>query len=128
MLGSRNHYVHVQKRGRETMLHVPLGTFHVWFGRLLITLGMLVGGTGFLWSNSSCHTVRIIYGVAAGVIWLAFVFGNVLAWEYFKPATGFSLKGNTRVREGGGRGEERLTGTGPAAGGVEEEEYFEPKI
>ena len=110
--------MHVQKRGRETLLRVPLGTFHVWFGRLLITFGILNGGLGFLYSNSAARGVRITYGIIAGLVWVAFVLGNLLAWEYFKPATGFSLKGPWA---------RKTTGDTQMQDGLQEDEFFEPK-
>lgn len=104
MLGTRNHFLHVNRRdvGRETLLSVPLGTFHVWFGRLLITLGMINGGLGFRYSDSAGRAPKIVYGVVAGVVWVTYVLANGPGGQRRKPSRGFKLEGSRdwHIQEG----------------------------
>ena len=48
--------------------------YHIWMGRLLITLGMINGGLGLLLSGNSTRGEQIAYGVIAGVIWVSWIF------------------------------------------------------
>jgi hypothetical protein len=45
---------------------------HVWCGRVLLALSIVVGGTGLLLSDNDTHAGRIGYGVNAGVVGLAY--------------------------------------------------------
>lgn len=54
-----------QKRGKLTL-------FHVWYGRILILLGMLNGGFGLKLAANSTGG-NIAYGVVAGVIGATYV-------------------------------------------------------
>lgn len=64
---------------------------HLWFGRILLTLGIIDGGLGFHWAESF-HIPqwpagwKIAYGVAAALVWIVYV-SVVLVWvELKKPA------------------------------------------
>jgi hypothetical protein len=45
---------------------------HIWLGRIIITLGIINGGLGFLLAANTSYG-PIAYGVVAGVFWLAYV-------------------------------------------------------
>ena len=47
-------------------------TAHVWFGRALITLGIINGGLGLQLSDNTTKG-EIAYGVVAGVMWLVWM-------------------------------------------------------
>jgi hypothetical protein len=71
------HHLIYKKTGRRTFW-APL---HVWWGRIVITVGIINGGLG---TQLSDNTVKgeIAYGVIAGVIWLTWV--GVVAWASIK--------------------------------------------
>ena len=46
---------------------------HVWLGRILITLGMINGGLGLLFSSEAERSEYIAYGVITALIWLAYI-------------------------------------------------------
>jgi len=43
--------------------------FHLWIGRVSITLGIINGGLG-LWNARASKSLTVSYGVVAGVVWL----------------------------------------------------------
>jgi hypothetical protein len=47
--------------------------YHIWMGRILITLGMIQGGLGLLFSDNATRGENIAYGVIAGVIWVSWI-------------------------------------------------------
>lgn len=47
--------------------------YHIWMGRVLITLGMIQGGLGLLFSDNATRGENIAYGVIAGVIWVSWI-------------------------------------------------------
>lgn len=76
-IGFTQHYL-FRKKQKQT----PASHLHIWYGRLLILLGMINGGLGLrLAGNSRAGTSTagtIAYGVVAGVVgvaYLAFVSG-----------------------------------------------------
>jgi len=54
---------------RTTILPVA----HIWLGRSLITLGMIDGGVGLLFSYQASRSECIAYGVVAAIIWLSYI-------------------------------------------------------
>jgi hypothetical protein len=60
-----SYYKKHQRRG----LH---SHFHIWFGRTLITVGIINGGLGFLLADYSGPGV-IAYGVLAGIVWAIYI-------------------------------------------------------
>lgn len=50
--------------------------FHIWLGRILITLGIINGGLGLRLANNT-KTGEIAYGVVAGIIWLVWMVAAV---------------------------------------------------
>lgn len=49
---------------------------HLWIGRIVITLGILNGGLGLYFSEEFQEGVvkgEIVYGVIAGLVWIAYV-------------------------------------------------------
>lgn len=50
-----------------------MGLFHVWLGRIIVTLGIINGGLGLKFANNSTRGVRITYGVLAGAIWTSYM-------------------------------------------------------
>lgn len=74
---------------------IVLGHIHIWLGRVLITAGIINGGLGFLFGgsfpwNSRPLAPRIIYGVAALFVWLAYVL-LAIVWPYLR-SNGFKLE------------------------------------
>lgn len=53
-------------------------------GRILITLGIINGGLGLLFSGDDTRGESIAYGVIAAVIWLTYI-GIVLFASFRKP-------------------------------------------
>ena len=45
---------------------------HVWWGRIILTLGIINGGLGLMLSGNTVKG-KIAYGVIAGVVWLVWV-------------------------------------------------------
>jgi hypothetical protein len=50
---------------------------HVWLGRTIITLGIINGGLGFMLANNTSYG-PIVYGVVAGVFYLAYVVAVII--------------------------------------------------
>lgn len=70
-LGWLHHLFFVKTQGRTIWSHA-----HIWVGRLAITLGIINGGLGLKLaqrSNLSSRAGQIVYGVVAGLMWLAWV-------------------------------------------------------
>jgi hypothetical protein len=76
-LGGILHHLNFRRHGRRTFI----SHLHVWFGRALITLGMINGGLGLLLTSHAKRRAtpevlrrrHIAYGVFAGVMWLLWV-------------------------------------------------------
>lgn len=94
-------YVRQQKR-------TIWSTAHVWFGRIVITLGIINGGLGLDFSGNTTE-VEIAYGVVAGVVWFAWV--GVMIWAALYK------RGGTET--GSGKGSSIARGS-PAMAGAEE--------
>lgn len=62
--------------------HSSIATFiHVWWGRAVITLGIINGGFGLqLTGNGDSMKGEIAYGVVAGVVWLIWMIVIVVAY------------------------------------------------
>lgn len=57
---------------------IILGHIHIWLGRALLATGIVNGGLGFLFSesfpwNNRPLAPKIVYGVVAVVVWIAYV-------------------------------------------------------
>ena len=57
---------------KKTLKRTIWGISHVWWGRIIVTLGIINGGLGLQLSGNTTKG-RIAYGVIAGVIWLIWV-------------------------------------------------------
>ena len=62
------HHNVYKKEGRRTIW----GMVHVWWGRVIVTMGIINGGLGLMLSGNTTKG-EIAYGVIAGVIWLTWV-------------------------------------------------------
>ncbi|PQE22204.1 hypothetical protein CJF32_00004588 [Rutstroemia sp. NJR-2017a WRK4] len=62
------HHILYKRRGRPNTATYP----HVWWGRAVITLGIINGGLGLRLSNNT-KTGEIAYGVIASVMWLVWM-------------------------------------------------------
>jgi len=62
------HHLLWKRSGRPN----PATYFHIWWGRAIITLGIINGGLGLQLSGNTTKG-EIIYGVVAGVIWSLWV-------------------------------------------------------
>ena len=51
----------------------PLGVIHVRVGRILITLGIINGGSGLLLNGEATRAQTISYGVVAALIWVVYL-------------------------------------------------------
>jgi len=54
---------------------------HLWLGRIIITLGIINGGLGFMLADtlgSGSHTGMVVYAVVAGIVWLVYVLAIVI--------------------------------------------------
>lgn len=69
---------------------------HIWFGRILITLGIINGGLGLQLANNTTSGV-IAYGVIAGIIWLAWMAAAV--YGEVKRHRNLKNDDNSRYRE-----------------------------
>ncbi|KAL9098571.1 MAG: hypothetical protein Q9163_005797 [Psora crenata] len=64
-------YIHHRTYLREHR-HTLWATVHVWFGRILVTLGIINGGLGLRLADNT-ENGDIAYGVVAGVIWVTWM-------------------------------------------------------
>ena len=64
---------------KKTLKRTIWGTSHVWWGRIIITLGIINGGLGLQLSGNTTKG-EIAYGVIAGVIWLVWVAVSVMSY------------------------------------------------
>jgi len=82
ILGLFHHYIY-KKHGKRTIW----ATTHVWWGRLIVTLGIINGGLGLMLAGNTVKG-EIAYGVVAGVMWATWV--AVVVWSHLnsKRTTG----------------------------------------
>ena len=66
-LGLLHHLVY-RKNGKTTVWAV----LHVWWGRIIVTLGIINGGLGLMLSGNTTNG-EIIYGAIAGSIWVVWM-------------------------------------------------------
>ena len=74
--GILNHYVYKKHKKRTAVAIV-----HVWWGRVIVTLGIINGGLGLMLSGNTVKG-EIAYGVIAGMIWLTWVV--VVIWSQLR--------------------------------------------
>lgn len=72
------HYLKTQARG-------PVSYVHIWWGRILMLLGVINGGLGLQLAQESNGPV-IAYGVVAGVIFVCYI--GFKTWQFFRPGAG----------------------------------------
>lgn len=70
--GLVHHVLYKKGQGRTISSYT-----HIWLGRVLITLGMINGGLGLRLGYGVTTKDEIIYGVVAGVMWVAYVIVSV---------------------------------------------------
>ncbi|KAG8530205.1 uncharacterized protein KY384_004705 [Bacidia gigantensis] len=92
------HHAVFKKTGRRSFW----SDIHVWFGRLVLTLGIINGGLGFDWAANTTGG-EIAYGVVAGVVWVGWI--GVAVWSDVKRLRGGAGGG------GGGEGGQREKGS-----------------
>jgi hypothetical protein len=69
-----NHYL-FPKYGEKV---IGLGHAHIWIGRIVITLGMIQGGLGFVFADTIPYqpvwpvAPKIVYGLLAGIVWITY--------------------------------------------------------
>lgn len=100
---------------------IYLGHFHLWFGRLLITVGIIQGGLGFVFSASLSTSIsagakgpRIAYGVVATLVWILYI-SLAIVWPEVKPTFGRRRKWHGRLQRGQGEGLRNLSLSDAAA-------------
>ncbi|KAA6410091.1 MAG: hypothetical protein FRX48_05510 [Lasallia pustulata] len=101
LFGVLHHRFFVQKRRKSIWTHI-----HVWYGRALIALGIINGGTGLNLAHdmgnqrpSTIRNGKIAYGVLAGVMVVVYVAVVLMAW-FRRPRTGM---GDMPLRGGMGK-------------------------
>lgn len=82
-----------------------LAHVHIWFGRLLLTAGIIQGGLGFAFSASLPYATvdwapRIVYGVLAVVVWILYV-SFAIVWPEFKHTIKWARKRKNKNEEDG---------------------------
>ena len=80
-IGGLIHHYMYKKYQRRTLW----STTHVWWGRIILTLGIINGGLGLMLSGNTVK-VEIAYGVVAGVMWLIWVIFAV--WGHLNKSRG----------------------------------------
>ena len=96
ILGLIHHYIY-KRQGARTIW----ATAHVWFGRVVITLGIINGGLGLRLSDNT-RKGEIAYGVVAGVVWLLWM-SVVVDW-YLRHGDGRRKNETKRRRRRGEKG------------------------
>lgn len=72
ILGQMHHHMFNKYKTRTGWSHG-----HLWLGRIIITLGIVNGGLGFLLANNTKYG-GIVYGVVAGIAWIAYVASAII--------------------------------------------------
>ncbi|KAI9820422.1 MAG: hypothetical protein M1832_003755 [Thelocarpon impressellum] len=67
VLGAVQHSLFQRRKKKSALSHV-----HVWFGRILLVLGIINGGLGLQLANNS-RNGEIAYGVVAGVVGVVYI-------------------------------------------------------
>lgn len=101
-LGLLHHRHFVKNQGRGAVSH-----FHIWWGRILMILGIINGGLGLQLSMAS-KSVMIGYSVASAVLFLAYVVAKIIGSRLLAPKRnkknldrGVPVSGNGRHMPGG---------------------------
>ncbi|KAL9630257.1 MAG: hypothetical protein Q9164_006513 [Protoblastenia rupestris] len=76
IFGRIHHLINVREHR-----HSLWGTIHVWFGRVVITLGIINGGLGLRFADNT-RSGEIAYGVVASIVWIAWM--SVAVWSQLK--------------------------------------------
>ncbi|KAL8829199.1 MAG: hypothetical protein Q9191_002150 [Dirinaria sp. TL-2023a] len=93
---------------------------HVWYGRIVITLGIINGGLGFKLRNNTTGG-KIAYGVIAGVMWCIWML--VVISSYYKRYR----KEDDAGRRNAEKGVRRLNGSGSSDGSKESRYWHEER-
>jgi sulfite exporter TauE/SafE len=83
------HFLKHQRRG-------PISHVHIWYGRVLMLLGVINGGLGLQLADAR-KSLIIAYGVVAGIMFLVYAIGTTLASMRKKRAVG---QGASRIPSG----------------------------
>ena len=83
---------------KKYLTRTAWATAHVWYGRVLVTLGIINGGLGLRLSDNT-KGGEIAYGIVAGLLWILWM--AVVVFSY--------AKGSSRGQNVGETGE-KLTG------------------
>lgn len=107
-LGVLHHRHFVRNEGRGLVSH-----FHIWWGRLLMVMGIINGGLGLQLALAP-RSVIIGYSVASAVLFLAYVAAKVIGSCFLgpkraqkNPNSDMSVSGNGRRYDDGSRGGNR---------------------
>lgn len=113
VLGLIHHFIYKARH-----LRTFWATAHVWYGRVVITAGIINGGLGFKLRGSSAKG-KVAYGVIAGVMWCIWMV--VIIASYYKRSTKQDY--GERTAEKGVR---RLNGDGGSdSDGSKESRYWQ---
>jgi len=85
-IGGVLHHQMYKKHGKRTIWAIT----HVWWGRIIVTLGIINGGLGLMLSGNTVKG-EIAYGVIAGIVWVTWV--AVAVWSYLRPRGNTGEKG-----------------------------------
>lgn len=84
------HHLHFAKHQRRGII----SHLHIWYGRVLMVLGVINGGLGLQLASASHHLI-IAYSVVAGVIFAGYI--AFAAWGAFRE----KIDGRPRKEESG---------------------------
>ena len=76
-IGGLIHHYMYKKYHRSTIWAIT----HVWWGRIIVTVGIINGGLGLMLSGNTIKG-EIAYGVIAGVVWLVWM--AVAVWGHLR--------------------------------------------
>jgi hypothetical protein len=87
------HHVLYKRQGGPNALTYP----HIWWGRILITLGIINGYLGIQLSKPANYkTIGIVYAVIAGLIWAVWM--GLALLTYLRSRDAQTLKEKPRIR------------------------------
>jgi hypothetical protein len=75
---------------KKTEARTVVSYGHIWWGIIFITLGIINAGLGLQLSHEKVKSTYIVYGVLAGVIWLAWMIISAVTQLRKKKSSSFA--------------------------------------
>ena len=91
---------------KKTLKRTIWGTSHIWWGRIIMTLGIINGGLGLQLSGNTTKG-EIAYGVIAGVIWLVWVAVSLMSYLSSRGSLGETGESISKKETSNGSNPER---------------------